>query len=522
MGDTGELFTAHFVISCIFQTVALSSEQFTVNGLQSPILAQLGGKLELTCELSPPQQAKHMEIRWFRDRYTEPVYLYRTGKDLLGEIISKYVERTELLKDDIENGKVTLRISNVTAADDGPYRCFFKHDNFYEEHITVVKVIATSSDIHILMHPPNIKGVMLECHSKGWFPKPHMEWRDSKGNFIQATSESHLQDNNKIFTMKMALLIKANSHWNVTCFIQNLITHQEESISIVLPGKLFSWRTAWILILSISSIVLIAFYIPYSVKLHSMCVAEQHKSTPRRERDLDLSSRPPAPGTTNGGECVQQILPLPQQGVILLEGLVTLESMPNHDNEQCEADQFKGSSYNRISPWIKSTILFIMSVLSTPVVMLILHLKQRVPDSDQYFELDTLWLEDISVILCVLIMINSKLMLLIYFRLCGYKYKKQPYKYKILRFSHFLFFTITFGIILLDLQFLNKVLFSDPQLSMCKSWMRDMTIIVVTLLVIFNIKSSAKLLLHIARLTYTSIPDCWEHGQASQVSKVAT
>ena len=82
-----------------------------------------------------------MEIRWFQNRYTELTYLYRNGKDLLGETISKYVERTELLKNDIGRGQVTLRIFKVTAADDGPYHCFFKDGKFYEEHITVVKVI---------------------------------------------------------------------------------------------------------------------------------------------------------------------------------------------------------------------------------------------------------------------------------------------------------------------------------------------------------------------------------------------
>lgn len=40
-----------------------------------------------------------------------------------------------------------------------------------------------------------------------------------------------------------------------------------------------------------------------------------------------------------------------------------------------------------------------------------------VPISDQHFELDTLYLEDISVILCVVIVFNLKLNLLTYFRL---------------------------------------------------------------------------------------------------------
>lgn len=127
----------HTVVIWLLQSF---TEKFTVTGLQRPVLAPLGGNVELSCQLSPPQQAQHMEIRWFRNRYREPVYLYRNGKDLHGETISKYVERTELLKDDIGKGKVTLRIFKLTADDDGSYHCVFKVGEFYEEHITEVKV----------------------------------------------------------------------------------------------------------------------------------------------------------------------------------------------------------------------------------------------------------------------------------------------------------------------------------------------------------------------------------------------
>lgn len=96
----------------------------------------------------------------------------------------------------------------------------------------------TSSDIQILLHPPNIKGVMLECHSGGWFPLPLMEWRDSKGEVIPETSKSHSRDGNKLFNMTMALLINTSSHWNVTCYLQNRLTQQEECINIVLSGKI--------------------------------------------------------------------------------------------------------------------------------------------------------------------------------------------------------------------------------------------------------------------------------------------
>ncbi|KAL6056198.1 hypothetical protein STEG23_024637 [Scotinomys teguina] len=135
-------------------------EKLTVTGLQGPVLTPLGGTLELSCQLSPPQDAQHMEIRWFQNHYTQPVHLYRDGKDLHGETISKYVERTELLKDDIGKGKVTLRIFNVTADDDGPYRCYFKDSERSEEHITDVKV---TDFLDILFYGLFGFGVFLDC-----------------------------------------------------------------------------------------------------------------------------------------------------------------------------------------------------------------------------------------------------------------------------------------------------------------------------------------------------------------------
>nr|XP_048309444.1 selection and upkeep of intraepithelial T-cells protein 2-like [Myodes glareolus] len=349
MGATGVLAVVHCVALYLLQTVALSSERFTVTGLTRPVLAPLGGNLELSCQLSPPQDAQHMEIRWFRNHYTQPVHLYRNGKELHGETIPKYVERTELLKDDIGEGKVTLRIFRVTVDDDGPYRCVFKNGEFYEEHITEVKVTAINSNIQILLHPPNIKGMMLECHSGGWYPLPLMEWRDSKGEVIPETSKSHSRDGNKLFNMTMALLINTSSHWNVTCYLQNHLTQQEESINIVLSGELFSWKCVWRGILCIIAFVMI-------VSLVTSCV---------------------------------------QQHFI-------------HGN-------FSG----RFSHWLKGSVVFIISMFAIIGVMLILHLKQRVQVSDPHFELDTLWLEDISVVLCVLIVFIIKLVSFIYFRLEG-------------------------------------------------------------------------------------------------------
>ena len=96
---------------------------------------------------------------------------------------------------------------------------------------------ATSLAVQIHVHPPNIKGLLVECNSRGWFPQPQMEWRDSRGGVIPATSESHSQDVDKLFHMKMTLFLTQSSSKNITCYLRNPVTGQEERTSIALSGE---------------------------------------------------------------------------------------------------------------------------------------------------------------------------------------------------------------------------------------------------------------------------------------------
>ncbi|XP_032969279.1 putative selection and upkeep of intraepithelial T-cells protein 1 homolog [Rhinolophus ferrumequinum] len=347
MKTTGLSFTRYFVILFLLQMTAPSAGQFTVTGSQGPILARLGGVVELSCQLSPPQNVEHMEVRWFRNLYTKPVHLYKNGKDLHGETISKYVERTELLKEAIGEGKVTLRVFNVSVDDDGQYHCFFKDGDFYDEAITEVQVTATSLEIQILLHPPTIKGILVECNSAGWFPQPQMEWRDSRGEIIPHASKSHSQDTGKLFNMKMTLLLKRSSQGNVTCYLRNPVTGQEERTNIVLSDEFFPWNIMWILNLSLILGVLLTFIMVPSVDLHCR-----------------------------------------------LQGCVC-----------------KFNSPIAVGIWI------IITSLSAIISLIIyLHHKNRVPPSDPHFQLDTTWLEDVTVILCVLMVFITMVISFVYFR----------------------------------------------------------------------------------------------------------
>lgn len=97
---------------------------------------------------------------------------------------------------------------------------------------------ATSLEIQLLLYPPNIKGIVVECNSRGWFPEPQMEWRDSREEVIASASKTVSQDGDKLFNMHMTLLLNSSSSENITCCLRNPVTGQEERTSLVLSGEI--------------------------------------------------------------------------------------------------------------------------------------------------------------------------------------------------------------------------------------------------------------------------------------------
>nr|XP_008989004.1 myelin-oligodendrocyte glycoprotein isoform X1 [Callithrix jacchus] len=114
--------------------------QFRVIGPSHPIQALVGDAAELPCRISPGKNATGMEVGWYRSPFSRVVHLYRNGKDQDGEQAPEYRGRTELLKDDIGEGKVTLKIRNVRFPDEGGFTCFFRDHSYQEEAAMQLKV----------------------------------------------------------------------------------------------------------------------------------------------------------------------------------------------------------------------------------------------------------------------------------------------------------------------------------------------------------------------------------------------
>ncbi|XP_036899251.1 putative selection and upkeep of intraepithelial T-cells protein 1 homolog [Sturnira hondurensis] len=230
-------YASGYFVAILLTQMVLISEQFTVSTPRRHQVVMVGEHAELSCQLSPPQSADHMQVGWYRDHY-QPVSIYKKEDELPGENIENYENHTVILKEALGEGKMTLRIYKVNVFDGGPYHCFFKDGDTTEEATVELKVAALGLDIQINVQVSDTKELMVECNSGGWFPQVQMEWKNSKGNVIPASSKIFSEDRDGLLHLKMSVLLQNSTHGPVTCCLLNPVTGQEKRAGIVLPDIL--------------------------------------------------------------------------------------------------------------------------------------------------------------------------------------------------------------------------------------------------------------------------------------------
>ncbi|XP_049631441.1 selection and upkeep of intraepithelial T-cells protein 1-like [Suncus etruscus] len=227
----------YFMALAILQIRGLYSEQFTVSSSWSHQVVTVGGQAELSCQISPPQNANHMDVGWFRDHYTQMIHTHKDGKEITEKNIQNSKDRTVLLKDDLGTGKMILQIHNITVFDGGKYYCFFKDGDTYEEASTDLRVAAVGLEIQISVQVSDTNGFLLECASGGWFPQPTMQLRDSRRQIIPHPSKIYSEDKSGLFHSKMSILLKNSTQSHIICCFYNSLTGQEKNASIFLSGS---------------------------------------------------------------------------------------------------------------------------------------------------------------------------------------------------------------------------------------------------------------------------------------------
>uniref|UniRef100_A0A452RMJ0 Butyrophilin subfamily 1 member A1 n=1 Tax=Ursus americanus TaxID=9643 RepID=A0A452RMJ0_URSAM len=252
---------------CFLTPMSVSTEEFVVIGPSDPIVAMLGGDITLPCRVSPAMNVENMELRWFRSKFSEAVFIYQNQQEQREEQLAQYTGRTSLVKDFLIQGEAAVRIHNVQAFDNGLYTCFFRKGSFYEEASLELRVAGVGSGPQVHIQGPEEDGVRVVCMASGWFPKPQVQWRALSGEKFLTFSETHAQDPEGLFSVEAALVVRDSSSGNVTCSVLNPILGQKKGMAIFIPEPFFPqtspWKPAFLVILTVLTLLLLgaAFYI---------------------------------------------------------------------------------------------------------------------------------------------------------------------------------------------------------------------------------------------------------------------
>uniref|UniRef100_G1TL11 Ig-like domain-containing protein n=1 Tax=Oryctolagus cuniculus TaxID=9986 RepID=G1TL11_RABIT len=198
----------------------------------------------LPCRLSLNLSMEDMELRWYRSRPSPAVYLHRRGAQVSREQMAESRGRTTFLGDHLARGEAVLGIHNATVYDNGTYYCLFRDGEPHSETTLALQVAGLGLEPRIHVTEDLDKGIRAECTSAGWYPEPHVEWRDFRGYAVPAVTRFSASATTGLLAVLSRVAVPDRSMGGLTCSISSPLLHERKVAESHLPGECSVWLQA--------------------------------------------------------------------------------------------------------------------------------------------------------------------------------------------------------------------------------------------------------------------------------------
>ncbi|XP_068958833.1 butyrophilin-like protein 3 [Petaurus breviceps papuanus] len=220
-------FECHLFLIFALNLIGPGSGHFQVIGPHEPIQALVGKDVNFSCHVLPKMSLEDMEVRFFRDRFSSVLLLYKEGKEMQKRQMQEYQGRTQCVQDAVTEGRISLKLKNVTLSDSGIYGCWFSSQTFYQEHTWELHVAALGSSPFISLERYIERGILLICRSFGWFPRPEVQWKNHQGLSLSSGFKINTGDNG-LFNIETSLTLQEAPTGGISCSI-DIWGHKQES-----------------------------------------------------------------------------------------------------------------------------------------------------------------------------------------------------------------------------------------------------------------------------------------------------
>ncbi|XP_059495420.1 butyrophilin subfamily 3 member A3-like isoform X2 [Stegostoma tigrinum] len=248
----------HLILLLLFGIPCSVYGDFRVSGPGRPVVAVVGEDAVLECYLVPKVFANNMVVRWFKSGIRLPVHSYRNGQDNTAAQHEDYKKRTELFKDEVSKGNVSLRIKNIRVFDEGKYLCTVDDKTAFEETTIELKVGAVGREHWIQVDGYHKNGIRLVCESNGWFPQPQISWTGGNGQNLTAKSEiNNRRDSKGLVNVQSSVIVTKDPTNNFKCLTHNHLLKEEQKADIQIADDFFPSVSGWLVFLSVVLCLLI-------------------------------------------------------------------------------------------------------------------------------------------------------------------------------------------------------------------------------------------------------------------------
>ncbi|XP_036416692.1 butyrophilin subfamily 2 member A2-like [Colossoma macropomum] len=155
------------------------------------VSALSGSSVILPCGLSPSYDAETFEFCWCKnDDYDNPVLLYENLKVQENAGDPQYRGRVYLIGE-LDKGNISLKLENLTLADNGEYMCNVEGPQWYDR-ANISLLVKALGTLPVLSFAEAGEWMNVTCASGGWSPKPSLTWRDRGGRELESGNDHYI------------------------------------------------------------------------------------------------------------------------------------------------------------------------------------------------------------------------------------------------------------------------------------------------------------------------------------------